>query len=96
MGACTSEIPETAAYDLDYNAPPFFERRRAAAALSGVDRGRPDRRHFELFLQREGVGRRTSPARRLQSDGVVERLRRTLMDEHFRIQGRDTFYQSLE
>ncbi|GEB78915.1 hypothetical protein DDE01_03300 [Desulfovibrio desulfuricans] len=31
-----------------------------------------------------------------QSNGFVERLHRTLLDEHFRIQGRRNWYESLD
>ena len=31
-----------------------------------------------------------------QGNGIAERLHRTLLDEHFRIQGRIKFYESLE
>ena len=34
--------------------------------------------------------------RRPQSNGYVERLHRTLLDEHFRIKGREKWYESVE
>ncbi|CAJ1830617.1 IS481 family transposase ISAs19 [Aeromonas veronii] len=34
--------------------------------------------------------------RRPQSNGFIERLHRTLLDEHFRIKGRTTWYESVE
>jgi transposase InsO family protein len=34
--------------------------------------------------------------RRPQSNGFVERLHRTLLDEHFRIKGRQKWYESVE
>lgn len=34
--------------------------------------------------------------RRPQSNGFVERLHRTLLDEHFRVAGRTTWYESVE
>ena len=55
-----------------------------------------DNHPFELFLQLEGIEHRTTPIRRPQSNGIVERLHRTLLDEHFRIQGRIKFYESLD
>jgi len=57
--------------------------------------GRPDRHPYELFLQLEGIEHRTTRVRRPQSNGFVERLHRTLLDEHFRIQGRRNWYESL-
>ena len=64
--------------------------------LESLLRGRPDHHPFELFLQLEEIKHRTTPVRRPQSNGIVERLHRTLLDEHFRIQGRIKFYESLE
>ena len=58
--------------------------------------GRPDRHPYELFLQLEEIEHRTTKVRRPQSNGFVERLHRTLLDEHFRIMGRKKFYESIE
>ena len=33
--------------------------------------------------------------RRPQSNGFVERLHRTLLDEHFRIKGREKYYETV-
>jgi transposase InsO family protein len=80
---------------------PFFEEQHCAVitVLSDNGReycGRPDKHPFELFLQLEGIEHRTTQVRRPQSNGIVERLHRTLLDEHLRIQGRIKFYESLE
>lgn len=58
--------------------------------------GRPDHHLYELFLQLEGIERRITKVRRPQSNGFIERLHRTLLDEHFRIKGRRTWYESVE
>ena len=58
--------------------------------------GRPDRHPYELFLPLEEIEHRTIRVRRPQSNGFVERLHRTLLDEHFRIMGRKKFYESIE
>jgi hypothetical protein len=58
--------------------------------------GRPDHHPYELFLQLEGIEHRTTKVRRPQSNGFIERLHRTLLDEHFRIKGRTTWYESVE
>jgi hypothetical protein len=67
---------------------------RCAANLRGAQR--PDRHPYELFLQLEEIEHRTTKVRRPQSNGFVERLHRTLLDEHFRIMGRKKFYDSVE
>jgi transposase InsO family protein len=56
--------------------------------------GRPDRHPYELFLQLEGIEHRTTRVRRPQSNGFVERLHRTLLDEHFRVMGRKKWYET--
>jgi transposase InsO family protein len=44
----------------------------------------------------EAIEHRTTRVRRPQSNGFVERLHRTLLDEHFRIMGRKNWYESIE
>jgi hypothetical protein len=56
----------------------------------------PDTHPFELFLQLEQIEHRSTPVRRPQTNGIGKRLRRTLLDEHFRIQGPVTLCQYLE
>jgi hypothetical protein len=38
----------------------------------------------------------TTKVRRPQSNDFVERLHRMLLDKHFRIKGRDTWYESVD
>ena len=97
----TSKVPVTAVHVLNDKVLPFFEEHdcRVITILTDNGReycGRPDSHPFELFLQLEEIEHRTTPVRRPQSNGIVERLHRTLLDEHFRIQGRINFYESLE
>jgi len=97
----TSKVPVTAVHVLNDRVLPFFEEHntKITTVLSDNGReycGRPDQHPFELFLQLEEIEHRTTPVRRPQSNGIVERLHRTLLDEHFRIQGRIKFYDSLE
>ncbi len=58
--------------------------------------GRPNHHIYELFLQLEEIEHRTTRVRRPQSNGFVERLHRTLLDEHIRIKGRQKWYESVE
>lgn len=86
---------------LNEDVLPFFDQHGAAITTILSDNGRefcgrPDKHPYELFLQLEGIEHRTTRVRRPQSNGFVERLHRTLLDEHFRIQGRKTWYESLE
>lgn len=97
----TTKLPVTAVHALNNDVLPFFESHNAriTTILSDNGRefcGRPDRHPYELFLQLEGIEHRTTRVRRPQSNGFVERLHRTLLDEHFRIAGRKNWYESVE
>ena len=58
--------------------------------------GRPDQRPYELFLQLEDIAHRTTRVKRPQSNGIVERFHRTVLDEHFRVEGRRTWFETIE
>lgn len=97
----TSKLPVTAVHALNESVLPFFEEQGAQikTILSDNGRefcGRPDHHPYELFLQLEGIEHRTTRVRRPQSNGFIERLHRTLLDEHFRVKGRTTWYESVE
>lgn len=47
---------------------------------------------YELFLQLEDIEHRTTQVRHPRTNGFVERMNRTLLDECFRVQGRQTWY----
>jgi transposase InsO family protein len=49
-----------------------------------------------LFLQLEDIEHRTTRVKRPQSNGIVERLHRTLLDEHFRVEGRKTWFETID
>lgn len=97
----TSKMPVTAVHILNNDVLPFFEKHDAeiTTILSDNGRefcGRPDTHPYELFLQLEEIEHRTTRVRRPQSNGFVERMHRTLLDEHFRIKGREKWYESVE
>ena len=97
----TSKLPMTAVQVMNNDVLPTFEVHgaRVQTVLSDNGRefcGRPDRHPYELFLQLEGIEHRTTRVRRPQSNGFVERLHRTLLDEHFRVMGRKKFYESVD
>lgn len=97
----TNKLPVTAVHVLNNDVLPTFEQHEALIGTVLSDNGREfcgrlDHHPYELFLQLEGIEHRTTPVRRPQSNGFVERLHRTLLDEHFRVQGRTKWYESLE
>jgi len=97
----TNKMPVTAVHVLNEDVLPFFEEHNAVVTTILSDNGRefcgrPDNHPYELFLQLERIEHRTTKVRRPQSNGFVERLHRTLLDEHFRIMGRTKWYESVE
>jgi len=97
----TSKLPVTAVHLMNTDVLPSFEQHdaRITTVLSDNGRefcGRPDRHPYELFLQLEEIEHRTTRVKRPQSNGFVERLHRTLLDEHFRVMGRKKFYEAVE
>lgn len=88
---------------------PFFEEHgvpiKTVSSENGREFcGRPDRHPYELFLQLEGIEHRKAKVRRPQSNSIAcpersrrgERFHRTLLDEHFRVEGRRTWFETVE
>jgi len=80
---------------------PFFEQHQVKIETVLSDngreyRGRADQYPFKLFLQLEDIEHRTTPIRRSQSNGFVERFHRTILNEHFRVKGRTKFYEAVD
>ena len=97
----TSQLPVTAVHLMNNEVLPTFDAHDATITTVLSDNGREfcgrgDRHPYELFLQLEGITHRTTRVRRPQSNGFVERLHRTLLDEHFRVMGRKKFYETTE
>ena len=96
-----SKLPVTAVHLMNGDVIPTFEahQARVETVLSDNGRefcGRPDQHPYELFLQLEEIEHRTTRVKRPQSNGIVERFHRTLLDEHFRVEGRRTWFETIE
>ncbi len=97
----TSKLPVTAVHLLNEDVLPFFEDHKAKVTTVLSDNGREfcgrlDNHPYELFLQLEDIAHRKTQVRRPQSNGFIERLHRTLLDEHFRVKGRTKWYETVE
>ena len=97
----TSKMPVTAVQILNNHVLPFFEEQgvRIRTILSDNGReycGRPDKHPYEFFLQLQDIEHRITKAGRPQSNGFIERFHRTLLEEHLRIKGRTTCYETVE
>lgn len=51
---------------------------------------------YELLMQLEEIEHRPTQVRRPQSIGFIERFHRTLLDEHLRVTGRTTWYETID
>ena len=96
-----SKLPVTAVHLMNSDVLPTFEANevKIETVLSDNGRefcGRPDQHPYELFLQLEDIAHRTTRVRRPQSNGILERFHRTLLDEHFRVEGRRTWFETIE
>lgn len=79
---------------MGYSRQQFYEIRRNFQTYGAE--GLIDQHPYELFLQLEEIEHRTTKVRRPQSNGIVERFHRTVLDEHFRVEGRRTWFETIE
>ncbi len=97
----TSKMPITSADLLYDRVLPFYDALGVPVKAVLTDNGReycgrPDNHPYELFLQLEDIEHRTTKVRSPRTNGFVERMNRTLLDECFRIAGRTTWYVNPE
>jgi transposase InsO family protein len=93
----TSKMPITSADLLNDRVLPFYDALNLPVKAILTDNGRefcgrPDNHPYELFLQLHDIEHRTTRVRSPRTNGFVERMNRTLLDECFRINGRTTWY----
>jgi transposase InsO family protein len=93
----TSKMPVTACDLLYDRVLPFYEALGVAIGAILTDNGREycgraDQHPFELLLAMHGIQHRTTQIRSPRTNGFVERMNRTLLDECFRVAGRTTWY----
>ncbi len=97
----TSKMPITAADLMHDRVLPFYERLGITVGAVLTDNGRefcgkPEQHPYELLLAMEGIKHRTTKVRSPRTNGFVERMNRTLLDECFRVQGRQKWYTTPE
>jgi transposase InsO family protein len=59
-------------------------------------KGKPEHHEYELYLQIEGIEHSKTQVRHPQSNGICERLHRTMQEEFYAITFRKKLYDSLE
>ena len=94
-------MPVTAVQILNNHVLPFFEDRGVKIQTILTDNGReysgrPDKHPYEPFLQLDDIEHRTTKVGTPQSNGLIERFHRTLLEEHLRIKGRTTWYETVK
>ena len=97
----TSKMPVTAAELLYDRVLPFYEALgvEVKALLTDNGRefcGRPEGHPYELMLALHDIEHRTTKVRSPRTNGFVERMNRTLLDECFRVKGREKWYETPE
>ncbi len=93
----TSKMPVTAADTLYDRVLPFYEALGIPVQAVLTDNGREfcgvkQQHPYELLLAMEGIEHRRTKIASPRTNGFVERMNRTLLDECFRIAGRQTWY----
>ncbi len=93
----TSKMPVTACDLLYDRVLPFYETLGVSVGAILTDNGREfcgreDQHPYELLLAMDGIAHRTTRVRSPRTNGFVERMNRTLLDECFRVTGRTTWY----
>jgi transposase InsO family protein len=93
-----SKMPVTAADLLYDRVLPFYEALGVPVGAILTDNGRefcgkPESHPYELLLAVEDIEHRNTRVRTPRTNGFVERMNRTLLDECFRVEGRKTWYE---
>ena len=95
----TSKMPITAADLLYDRVLPFYQALGVPVQAVLTDNGReycgrPERHLYELMLALQDIEHRRTQVRHLRTNGFVERMNRTLLDECFRVKSRTIWYTS--
>ena len=96
----TSKHAITSADVLNDRVLPFFDQQEIPLLRVLTDRGtefngRPENHEYELYLQIEDIDHSKTKVRHPQSNGICERLHRTMQDEFYAITFRKKLYQDL-
>ncbi len=96
-----SKLAITSAYILNDRVIPFFEDQQVPLLRVLTDRGteymgKPEHHEYELYLQIEGIEHSKTQVRHPQSNGICERLHRTMQEEFYAVAFRKKLYTSLE
>ena len=91
----------TSADILNDRVLPFFEEHQMPLLRVLTDRGtefkgKPEHHEYELYLQIEGIEHSKTQVRHPQTNGICERLHRTMQEEFYAVAFRKKLYSSLD
>ena len=95
------KTPLTAADLLNDRVIPFYEEHGIPLQRVLTDRGTEycgthDRHEYELYLAVEDIDHTRTKARSPQTNGIVERFHKTMLDEFYRIAFREKIYATID
>jgi transposase InsO family protein len=95
------KTPITAADLLNDRVLPFFDDQGIPLLRILTDRGtefcgRPERHEYELYLAVENVDHSRTKTKNPQTNGIVERLHKTMLHEFYQVAFRKRIYRSIE
>jgi transposase InsO family protein len=91
----------TSADILNDRVLPFFEEHQVPLLRVLTDRGtefkgKPEHHEYELYLQIEGIEHSKTQVRHPQTNGICERLHRTMQEEFYAVAFRKKLYSTLD
>lgn len=94
------KTPITSADLLNDRVLPFFEEQEIRLLRVLTDRGteycgNPERHEYELYLAVEDIDHSRTKVKNPQTNGIVERLHKTILDEFYRVAFRKKIYRSI-
>src|SRR6478736_3331296 len=94
------KTPITAADLLNDKVLPFYEEHQVALQRVLTDRGTEfcgthDRHEYELYLAVENIDHSRTKTKSPQTNGICERVHKTMLDEFFRVAFRKKIYQGI-
>jgi transposase InsO family protein len=95
------KTPLTAADLLNDRVVPFYDEHEVVLLRMLTDRGteycgNPERHEYELYLAVEDIDHSRTKTKSPQTNGIVERFHRTVLNEFYRIAFRRKIYRSIE
>ena len=94
------KTPITAADLLNDRVVPFFDEKEVKLSRVLTDRGteycgNPEHHEYELYLAVEDIDHSRTKTKSPQTNGIVERLHKTMLNEFYRIAFRKKLYTSI-